>query len=115
MAPSVLRDGRCVIACETTASVVPKTPQACVGPLRREGSGGGAAARAQRSGELCARGDAQLWEDAVQVGLDGPMRDIEPLADLTVREPLRSHLHDLQLLRRKLVERVARPSRTAFA
>ena len=41
--------------------------------------------------------------DAVEVGADGAVREVELLADLAVGEPLGRQLGDLQLLRRELI------------
>jgi hypothetical protein len=38
-------------------------------------------------GELTARGERQLAQDVVDVGLDGPLRDDELRGDLTIGEP----------------------------
>src|SRR6185312_2451092 len=56
----------------------------------------------QRVAELCAGGDAELREEPVEVRLDGPVREVELLADLPVREALGCELGDLELLRRQL-------------
>ena len=39
---------------------------------------------------------------------DRPVREVEPLPDLTVGQPLGGHLHDLKFLRGELLQRVRR-------
>src|ERR1700750_2657145 len=89
------------------------TLPSCSGPTARLGviterrSGRSAKPAAQSAHQLRARRHAELREDAVEMRLDGPVRQVQPLGDLAVRQPTRRHLHDLQFLRRKLVEGVA--------
>src|SRR4051812_50106566 len=47
--------------------------------------------------------------------LDRAVREVQPLRDVAVGEPLRRELGDLQLLRAELVERVRRPPAAALA
>src|SRR5215218_11181769 len=44
----------------------------------------------------------ELWKEAIQVGADGSVREVEALADLPIREAVRRKLRDLELLRRQL-------------
>ena len=62
---------------------------------RREGREGRA--------ELTAAGDPELGKDAVQVSADCPVRQIQPLCDVPVREPSGGELGDLKLLGGQLV------------
>src|SRR3954453_10316054 len=82
----------------------------------RTSTGGSAAAgdRRERRVQLSARGDAELGEDAVQVGADRAVREKQALADLAVREAVRGKLGDLQLLRRQLVASLGHPAMAAF-
>src|SRR5689334_13580951 len=61
----------------------------------------------QGDAQLGPRGDPELWEDAVEVRAHRAMRQVEPLADLAVRQALRRKLRDLQLLSRQIVARLA--------
>src|SRR5258707_11762384 len=56
--------------------------------------------------ELVPGGDTELREDPVQVEPDGAVREVELLADLSVREPFGSQLGDGELLRRQPVPRL---------
>jgi hypothetical protein len=53
--------------------------------------------------EFGARGHAELGEELVQMGSDGPVRDVEPLSDLAVGQAVGRELRDLQFLRRQLI------------
>src|SRR5689334_6595021 len=66
--------------------------------------------RAKGGAQLRSRGDPQFGEDPVEVGADGPVREVQPLADLLVGQPLGGHLDDLELLRRELVPGLAVPA-----
>jgi hypothetical protein len=57
------------------------------------------------SRQLCAGGDLELGEDAVQVRADGPRREVEPFPDLPVGQALGGEPGDLQFLRRQHVLR----------
>jgi hypothetical protein len=57
----------------------------------------------ERSGELGAGRDSELREDAVEVGADRAVREVEALADLAVGEPFGREVGDLQLLCGQLV------------
>src|SRR5918999_666700 len=59
---------------------------------------GGHGDRPHGGRQLYPRGDAELRKDAIEVGPDGPMRDVETLADLAVGKALRSESSDLSLL-----------------
>src|ERR1700737_4316562 len=59
--------------------------------------------RRERRAQLSARSDAELREDPVQVGADRAMREVQALADLAVRQPVRRKLGYLQFLRRQLI------------
>src|SRR6266568_2818112 len=56
--------------------------------------------------ELGARGDAEFWEEPVEVRGDGAVGEVELLADLAVGEAGGCHLGDLEFLRCELVARV---------
>src|ERR1700728_2632441 len=49
-------------------------------------------------GQLRPAGDAELREDVVKVAGHGAVRHVEALANLPVRQSLRDHPRDLQLL-----------------
>ena len=53
--------------------------------------------RLQNAAELCARGDTELREEPVQVRTYRSVREVEPFADVTVREAVRRQLRDLEL------------------
>ena len=60
---------------------------------------GDARLRVKDGAQLAARRDAELRKDAVEVRADRAVREIQRLADLAVRQALRGHPRDLQLLR----------------
>src|SRR3954454_21135192 len=72
-------------------------------------------ARRQRGAQLRAGRDPELREHAVEVRADGAVRQVQPLADLAVRQAPRRQLRDLQLLRGELVARFGNPAATALA
>src|SRR3954471_14554257 len=81
-----------------THFVMPATPGSCLSagirlPLRR-------VAR-QCSGELIARGELELAEDAREVPLDRARRDEQRLGDLSIRQVLARELGDTALARRE--------------
>src|SRR5205814_8391783 len=51
----------------------------------------------ERPGELRARADGELAEDAAEVSLDGVLREEEALRDLPVRQSLGRHTSDAEL------------------
>jgi hypothetical protein len=55
----------------------------------------------------CVRRQIELAEDAAHVRFDRLGRDVEPLADPTIRSPFRKEREDLELARRQLSKRVA--------
>src|SRR6266545_7729211 len=65
-------------------------------------SSSGARGRLERVPQLCSRRDAQLREEPIEVRFHGPVREIELLADLPVREALGRKLSDLELMGRQL-------------
>src|SRR3954464_8780739 len=67
------------------------------------GSPDAAGRSAEPVAQLDARGDAELGEDAVEVGADRARREEEPLADLPVGQPVGGHPGDLELLVGELV------------
>lgn len=69
--------------------------------------------RGERRLELTACRDSELREDAVEVGADRAVGQVEPLAYLPVREPMRCQLCDLELLGGELIagRRIATPAR----
>src|SRR4051812_49866918 len=70
--------------------------------------------RRQRGAQLGARPDPELREHAVQVRADRAMREVEPLPDLAVGEPVGRELGDLQLLGGELVARLGHAAPAAF-
>src|SRR5262249_17763561 len=52
--------------------------------------------------ELGTGAHAELREDPVEVGADRAVREVQPLPDPTIRQPHRSELRDLELLRGQL-------------
>jgi hypothetical protein len=62
--------------------------------------------RRQRSAQFSAGGDPELREHPVQVGADRAMREVQPLADLAVRQALCRKLSDLQFLCGQLIARL---------
>ncbi len=65
--------------------------------------------------QLAAGRDAQFWEDPVQMGADGPVRNVELLADLAVGHAVGGHPRDLQFLRRQLIPGPRVPAAARFA
>jgi hypothetical protein len=59
----------------------------------------------QRGSQLIAGGDAEFWENAVQVRADRPVRQEQTLTYLAVGQTLRGQLGDLDFLRRKQLAR----------
>src|SRR4051812_47061343 len=72
------------------------------GPFRRprslESSDCFVARPLERRPQLRTRRDPELRENAVEVGADRAVGEEQPLADLTVRQPLGGQFRDLQLL-----------------
>src|SRR5258707_4043378 len=81
-------------------------------PRIRASPDGRLAGEAYHDAQLRPGRDAQLGEDAVQVRADGAVRQVQPLPDLPVGQPLGRQLRDLQLVRCQLVTsvRVAAPA-----
>src|SRR4051812_3942121 len=69
----------------------------------------------ERGAHLAARADVELREDAVQVGCDRAVREVEALADLAVGQPVSGELGDLQLLRGEAVASIGVSSAAGFA
>src|SRR5439155_16195201 len=69
-----------------------------------------AVAGRERRGEIGPRGDPELRKHAVEVRADRAMREVQPLADLSVRQPLCGELRDLQLLRGQLIACLGYPA-----
>jgi hypothetical protein len=69
--------------------------------------------RGERRLELSACRDSEFREDAVEVGADGAVGQVEPLANLAVGESLRCKLCDLEFLGGQLIAggRIATPAR----
>src|SRR3954451_3986879 len=55
--------------------------------------------------KLAARRDAELRKDPAKVERDSPVRDVELLADLAVRQAFGREARGLELLRRELISR----------
>src|SRR3954447_10634831 len=75
--------------------IAPRPCPASCGSGARGRSGTRAECRAQRGPGR----DAQLGEDPVQMGAHGAVRQVEPLADLTVRQAFGGQLGDVELMR----------------
>src|SRR5262245_19478623 len=71
--------------------------------------------RLERVTDLSARRDAELREEPVQVRAHRPVGEIEPLADLAVREALGRQLRDLELLRAQLGPRLGNAAARTLA
>src|SRR5258708_7469901 len=65
--------------------------------------------------QLGARRDPQLREQAVEMGTDCAMREIEALANLAVGEALSGQLGNLHLLGREMVARIRGPGAPRLA
>src|SRR5215831_1298963 len=71
--------------------------------------------RLKRFADLSARRYAELREQPVQVRAHRPVREIKPLADLSVREACGRQLRDLELLRAQLGPRLGNATARALA